>query len=272
MKIVVKIIAGLLIIAILAVVGYFGYKLYQNGFDFKKTFGIGVSERLIEEKELGTIKELNIEFNTSDVEIKQSEDEKVKIAIYSDRDGEHSIVEETGIVKVSINEKKLKFWKRLFNHRISKILVYLPKDFEGKINIIGDVGDITISDYQYAMLNAKLNVGDIYVDGIKEANVILNVGSYKQKMVYSNFNIRVDTGDVRMKEILLLKESNITVSIGDVKIEKTNDIKIESNVEVGKEDIQKNNEGSDITLKVNVKVGDITILAPQEEEKKENND
>ena len=60
MKIVVKIIAGLLIAAILVVVGFFGYKLYQNGFNFNKTFGIGVSEKLVEEKELTIIKEIDI--------------------------------------------------------------------------------------------------------------------------------------------------------------------------------------------------------------------
>ena len=165
MRIVVKVIAGLLIAAILVVVGFFGYKLYQNGFDFNKTFGIGVSETLVESKELTVIKEIDINFNTSDIEIKKSEDSNVKIYVYSDREGEHSITEEEGgIVKVSINEKKLKFWKRLFNHRISRVLVYLPIDFEGKINIDGDVGDINIGDYKYSLVTTKLNVGDIYID------------------------------------------------------------------------------------------------------------
>ena len=270
MKIVVKIIAGLLIAAILVVVGFFGYKLYQNGFNFNKTFGIGVSEKLVEEKELTIIKEIDIKFNTSDIEIKPSEDNAIKVAIYSDRDGEHSITEEEGgIVKVSINEKKLKFWKRLFNHRISRVLVYLPKDFEGKINIDGDVGDINIGDYNYSLITAKLNVGDIYIDGAKEANIDLDVGSVKLKNAYSNFNIKVDTGNVRMKEATVLKDSTIDVNIGDVRIEQTNEVKIETKVDVGKEEVTKNYDDKEITLKITVNVGNITVLAPVEEEKKE---
>lgn len=272
MRVVVKIIAGLLIAAILVVVGFFGYKLYQNGFDFKKTFGIGISERLIDEKEITIAKDIYIRFNTSNVEIKNSEDNKVKVLIYSDREGEHSIREEDGIVNISINEKKLKFWKRLFNHRISRILVYLPKDFEGKISINGDVGDITLNDYKYAILDTKLNVGDIYVDGIKDATIDLDVGSVKLKNAYSNFNIKVNTGDVRMKEAIILKDSSIDVDIGDVKIEQTNDIKIDTKVDVGKADIAKNNEESQVTLKITCNVGNITVLAPEEEEEKTRND
>lgn len=270
MRIVVKVIAGLLIAAILVVVGFFGYKLYQNGFDFNKTFGIGVSETLVESKELTVIKEIDINFNTSDIEIKKSEDSNVKIYVYSDREGEHSITEEEGgIVKVSINEKKLKFWKRLFNHRISRVLVYLPIDFEGKINIDGDVGDINIGDYKYSLVTTKLNVGDIYIDGAKEANIDLDVGSVKVKNAYSNFNIKVDTGNVRMKEATILKDSSIDVNVGDVKIEQTNEVKIETKVDVGKEEVVKNYDDKDITLKITVNVGNITVLAPTEEEKKE---
>lgn len=265
MKIIVKIISGLLITAILLIVGYFGYRLYKNGFDFKKTFGIGVSENLIEEKEIDILKEINIDFNTSNVEIKHSEDTKFKVMLYSDRLDTHTLVEEEGILKVSINEKKLKFMDRLFNHKISRILIYVPKDYEGTININGDVGDINIDDYQFTILSTKCNVGDIYVDGIKEANIDLDVGSLKVKKVYSNFVLKVGTGDVRMKEATVLKDSSIEVSVGNVKIEETNDIKIETKVNVGKTDVAKNNSEALIKLDIKVDVGNITVLAPKEE-------
>ncbi len=270
MKIVVKIISGLLIAAILLIVGYFGYRFVKNGFDFNKTFGIGVSENLIEEKEITTLKEINIDFNTSNVEIKHSEDTKFKVMLYSDRVDTHTLIEEAGILKVSINEKKLKFMDRLFNHKISRILIYVPKDYEGKIIINGDVGDINIDDYQFTILNTKLNVGDIYVDGIKEANIDLDVGSLKVKKAYSNFVLKVDTGDIRMKEATVLKDSNIDVGVGNVKIEETNDIKVNTEVEVGKADVAKNNSGALIKLDIKVKVGNITVLAPKEEETKTN--
>lgn len=265
MKILVKIIAGLLITAIILVVGYFGYLFYKNGFDFNKTFGIGVSEKLIEEKEIETLKEIDIKFNTSNVEIKHSEDDKFKVMLYSDRVDTHSINVEEGKLEVSINEKKLKFWKRLFNHKISRILIYVPKDFEGNITIDGDVGDIDIDDYQFTILNTKLNIGDIYVDGIKDTTIDLDVGSVKVKKVYSNFNIKVNTGDVRMKEANILVDSSIKVDIGNVRIEETNDIKINTKVDVGKVDVEKNNEEGFSKLDINVNVGNITVLAPKEE-------
>ena len=270
MKIIVKIISGLLILAILLVVGYFGYRFYKNGFDFKKTFGIGVSESLVEEKELETIKEINVSFNTGDVSIKPSEDNKTKIMLYSDRNCEHSIVEEEGIVKVTINEKKLKFLDRIFNHKQSGIVIYLPKDFEGNVNIDGDVGDITMDDYPYVILNIKSNVGDVYVDGIKDGTVDLNVGSVKIKKLYSNCNINIDAGNLRMKEVIILKDSSINVDAGNVTIEETNDIKIEGKVDLGRSNIEKNNEEALNTLKIEVRAGNIDVLAPKVEEETNN--
>ena len=267
MKIVVKIIAGLLITGILVIVGYFVYKLYKNDFSFAKTFGIGVSEKLVEEKELDNFKELYIDFNTSNVEIKHSEDNKFKISIYSDREGTHSIIEDVGVVRVVINEKKLKFKERLFNHKISRVLVYIPKDYEGKININGDVGDIDIDNYQYALLSVKLNVGDVYIDGIKSVDADLDVGNLKIKKTYSDFKLKVNTGDIRIKEATALVDSTINVDVGNVKIEETNDILIKTISDVGKTNVEKNNLASPTILLIEVKVGKIDVLAPQEEKK-----
>ena len=298
----IKVIAWLLIVAILAVVGYFGYLLYKNDFSFTKTFGIGVSEKLVEEKEIESLNELNIDYNTATVEIKKSEDGKIKIELYCDRDCDHSIddgkeeiveqqleeqeenkqeenqvieqnklqeEQETGdkkeaepepsIIKVSLNEKKLKFWKRLFNHKVSRILVYLPEDYEGTININGDVGDINIDDYKYMVLKTKLNVGDFYVDGIKDANIDLDVGSVKVKNTYSHFEIKVNTGNVHMKEATVLVDSKIDVDVGNVKVEETNDIKVETKVDAGKANVNVNNNEAEIKLNITVNVGNINV-------------
>ena len=272
-RILFKIIAWLLIVAIIAVTGYFGYLFYKNDFSFKKTFGIGVSEKLIEEKEIETLKEINIEFNSSDVDIKQSEDEKIKISLYSDREESHEITlnEEEGIVKIVLKEKKLGFWKRLFNHKVSRVLVYLPKDYEGSINIDGNVGDITLDSYQYGLLKTKLNVGDIYVDGIKDANIDLNVGSVKVKNAYSHFDIKVNTGNVHMKEVAVLVDSTINVDVGNVRVEETNDIKVETKVDTGKANVNINNEEAEIKLNITVRVGNINVNEEKkvEEEPKE---
>ncbi len=310
----IKVVAWLLIVAILGVVGYFGYLLYKNDFSFNKTFGIGVSEKLVEEKEIESLTELQIDYNTAKVEIKKSEDGKIKIEMYCDRDCDHSIdtgkeeiveqqfedetekiveqqledteeineEEETGdkkvaapepsIVKVTLNEKKLKFWKRLFNHKVSRILVYLPEEYEGKVTINGDVGDISVGDYKFMILKTKANVGDIYIDGAKDCDVDLDVGSIKVRTTYSNFNIKLNTGDVRMKEPTVLVNSKIEVDVGNVKIDETNDIKIVGNVEVGKVNINVNNEQSEIELNVKTNVGNININESKktEEEKKDN--
>ena len=65
------------------------------------------------------------------------------------------------------------------------------------------------------------------------------------------------------------KDSTIDVNIGDVRIEQTNEVKIETKVDVGKEEVTKNYDDKEITLKITVNVGNITVLAPVEEEKKE---
>ena len=268
MKIAVKIIAGLLITAILVVVGYFGYLFYKNDFDFKKMFGIGTSEKLIEEKDIELLKNLEIKFNTGTVDIVPSEDGKIKVMLYSDRECEHSInTEELGTAKIEINEKKLSFFKRIFNHKQARILVYIPSDYEGNIDIDGDVGDINIDNYKYSILNTKLNVGDIYIDGIKEATVDLDAGNLKIKQLFSDMDLKVNAGNIKMKEVTLLKNSNIHVNVGNVTIEETNEIKIEADAKVGTKDIKKSDDKAEISLNIIVDVGNITVLAPSEEKK-----
>jgi predicted nucleotidyltransferase len=259
MKIVVKIISGLLITLILLIVGYFGYRFIKNDFDFNKTFGIGVSDKLIEEKELEVFNNILVDFNTSNVEIKHSIDNNYKVLIYSDHLDSHNIeVNEEG-VKVSLKEKKLRFLDRLFNHKQSLIVIYIPSDYEGNITVNGDVGNIKTDDYQYALIETKINVGDIYVDGIKEGNSDLDVGSIKVKKLYSNCEVKLNAGDVKMKEVTILKDSIITVDAGNISIDEVNDVKIDAEVDLGDKDIEKSNEEALNTLNVVVRAGNITV-------------
>ena len=73
-----------------------------------------------------------------------------------------------------------------------------------------------------------------------------------------------------MKEATVLVDSSITVDVGSVRIEETNDVKIEGNVDVGKVNVKYNTETALINLNIKTNVGDINVNENKvvEEEKK----
>ena len=74
-----------------------------------------------------------------------------------------------------------------------------------------------------------------------------------------------------MKEVAVLVDSTINVDVGNVRVEETNDIKVETKVDAGKANVNINNEEAEIKLNITVRVGNINVNEEKkvEEEPKE---
>ena len=81
----------------------------------------------------------------------------------------------------------------------------------------------------------------------------------KIKKVNTKVNIELTSGDITINEVNLTKNSRIKAVSGDVIIDKTNDIYIESHTTSGDDDVFNSNRKASVELQIKTTSGDIEV-------------
>ena len=256
------------------------------------SFGHKVSNELVFNQEYETIFDtIKIDSKSSDIEIKEGNESKVKVVIYGDKD-ETNVEIVNNKLNIKSNEKKCIGF--CFNMTIAKIEVYLPNGYSENINIENNYGDVNIGNFDNLILDATLDAGDIKVDSLKSGKIknsygdikilgyskeleidqdcgdveVSEVDRIKLENNYGDINIgkvneylqiKEDCGDVKIDSLNLKENSSIHNSYGDIKIGSTNEIYINAKTSLGDTKINNNYQKSDVTLTINNSCGDIRI-------------
>ena len=256
------------------------------------SFGHKVSNELVFNQEYETIFDtIKIDSKSSDIEIKEGNESKVKVVIYGDKD-ETNVEVVNNKLNIKSNEKKCIGF--CFNMTIAKIEVYLPSSYSGNINIENNYGDVNIGNFDNLILDAKLDAGDIKVDSLKSGKIKNSYGDikilgYSKELeidqdcgdvevsevdriklennygdidigkVNEYLQIKEDCGDVKIDSLNLKENSSIHNSYGDIKIGSTNEIYINAKTSLGDTKINNNYQKSDVTLTIDNSCGDIRI-------------
>lgn len=217
-------------------------------------------------------KEIKIDSDAGDIYIKTGNDKETKVVIYGDV--KQLEVNDTDNLYIKYVAKKC--IGLCFNVKKSKIEIYLPKDYEGNLDIENKYGDTTIAEFLNANANVSAYYGDIDIDGINDAkvhnkcgditidtinnaDVENNYGDIEIKNVLSSVNVDDDCGDIEINNLTIEKNSTIKNSLGDIDIGMTNDIRIDAHTSLGDIDVRNNNTKSDIVLTIDNSCGDITV-------------
>ena len=90
---------------------------------------------------------------------------------------------------------------------------------------------------------------------------IIDFETIKQTISYllNKCDIKADCGNIEIDTISIKENSTIKADFGNIDVNNTNDIYIDTDVDLGKTNINKNNRNSEITLKINCDCGNITI-------------
>ena len=256
------------------------------------SFGHKVSNELVFNQEYETVFDtIKIDSKSSDIEVKEGNESKVKVVIYGDKD-ETNVEIVNNKLNIKSNEKKCIGF--CFNMTIAKIEVYLPSSYSGNINIENNYGDVNIGNFDNLILYATLDAGDIKVDSLKTGKIKNSYGDIKISGYSKELNIDQDCGDVEVSEVdriklennygdinigkvneylqikedcgdveiasLNLKEnSSIHNSYGDIKIGSTNEIYINAKTSLGDTKVNNNYQKSDVTLTIDNSCGDIRV-------------
>ena len=270
-----KIILVLLLSIVAIGLGIFLYILINTDFKFDanfiRTFN-NSSNTLIESKECDEVNNIYINSNVADVYIEHSEDNKIKVELYSDNNKSHNISLVDNDLKIELEEDT----KKTFLTKQARIVLYVPSDYDNAFDITNKVGDIKSSGYENATFKVSLTTGDVKVDKanildvkaitgdiknnqVNKVKVDCTTGDIKLGKVNKKLELKTATGDVKIDNIILIEDSSINTTIGDVKINNKNNIYVETDVKTGDVNINKNNRFANATLYIKVTTGDIKV-------------
>lgn len=273
--------------------------MLSGNFNFKNriiNFGIGnkISENLVFEKDYPythDLKNIDINVNIGNIEIKESNNNTIRVEIYSEKST--SNVDDDGErLKIDVKNKTCHFF--CFNVKRDRIIVYLPTNYENNILLKNNYGDIKVTKFSDATLNIEEDCGDVFVEEIKTANIKNSYGDIEvvkainldieedcgdiaietvvNAVIENSFgDIEIDTvndgyvkienncGDIEIKSLNIVKDSSIIDDFGNIEIGNTNKIYIDAKTDLGDVDIRNNERNGEVTLTIENNCGDIEV-------------
>ncbi|MBE6160820.1 MAG: DUF4097 domain-containing protein [Firmicutes bacterium] len=203
-------------------------------------------------------KNIVIDVDSANINIKHSKDEKVHLIVYGDENKNKLDVNNTNST-LKIKYKRHNCHFMCFNIKKGKIDLFIPEFYDGDFNIKSDVGDIYLDSFINSYLNIDADVGNVNVKDINITKIKSDVGNVNVNNITGYFDIDVDTGDITIDYANIDRDSKINVDVGEITVNNIDDINIDAKTDVGEKNIKNNNKNSDITLKVRNDVGDINI-------------
>ena len=288
-KLVVFLIVLLSIISVLLI--FFMINLMNGKIRFNRfSFGSSVSTELVlDEVYQNDFEKIEVISEAGDIYVKQADSSDVRVVVYGDK--EYTKVDVNNKLSVESNMKKCS--GICFNRKISKVEIYLPKDYSNSIKVVNNYGDIVVEEFINASIvieedcgnidivgadevqvnnnlgdisigkvnkaSIEQSAGDVVIEDVNDVVVENNLGDIEIKNVSNYLKLLADCGDIEVDNINLKKDSIIENNLGKVKIGSTNEIKIIADTDLGDVKINENYKKSNITLEIKNDCGDIVV-------------
>lgn len=242
------------------------------------SFSVGTTKSKLvrqEEYQIENLHKIKIKAISSDVEIKNSNDNKIIVKYYGEKENEVLFNSDGSVL--SLEEKAKNRFCFGFCNLSKKIVLYVPKDLEIDMDYSTISGDVTFEEeYSNANLKLKTTSGDADISKVK--NLEFNTVSGDLDLDYSNNTVikttsgdvsaneinsylKLDTtsGDVRINKLAIERESFINTISGDVFIDNISDLYVNTHTTSGDIRVNNSNRKSDYVLNVKTVSGDILV-------------
>ncbi len=227
-----------------------------------KGFGFSVenvSENLAFEEEYSLEKFTSIDakIKAGKITVHSTQDDMARVKFYADKTSAAYVLNDGDVLKIEDKNDECHFI--CLNFRGVNVEVYLPDSYNGAIRIDVDAGRIETGDFRSASLDIYDDMGDVKLGVAKDIRAELDMGKLSLADCLGRLNIDNDMGDVEIRELHLIDNSEIKLDMGSLKIESVGDVRVDAEVDLGNKDVTGGNHKSDIVLKVRNSMGDITI-------------
>ena len=223
-------------------------------FDFSKR-----NLKLIDKLEIdyNRVKRLSFNLNSTDIEIKESNDNNIIVEYYSNKDINPIMEFESDVITVD-EEKNAKVCYGFCNLN-KKIILYVPNAFTGEYDIKAKSGDIK-SNVTLNNVFISTVSGDLSLDNISIGSISTVSGDVDIKNLNKNAIIKTVSGDVEIDNMIIDSNSSIFTVSGDVDVNNhKNNFYVETNTKSGDININKIDRKSDIILSIKTTSGDINV-------------
>ncbi len=230
---------------------------YTNGILF---FGTKKSNNIIFDKtySIEDINNIDIRQDSGTVIFRETLENNIQVVVYGENESDVNVnVNQDNLYIDNTHNKKFTFFS--FGIIAKDIVVYIPSTYNKTIKIKNDYGNCEMLDLENATVDIDCDCGNVKLGKIKNATVKCDLGNTEIKGILNKCDIKTDCGNVEIDTISIQEDSTIESDLGNVDINKTNDIYIESAVDLGKTNIGQNNRNSEITLKINCDCGNVTV-------------
>ena len=243
-----------------------------NRFDFSFSIGEDYNKIMEEEFDIENIDNLKMNYKVGNIYIKQSEKNNVKVIAYGKEDDEIrcEIIDRTLSIEDFLKEEIDFVGKK------RKIEVFLPNGYSNTIICDGNAGNINIDDFKNAKLNINTKAGNVSVQNAEFASITTDAGNIKVKKVpelrivtkAGNINVdeitkkcslKSDAGNIKVSNLLVSENSSIETDMGNINIDETSDINVQTKNSLGKVNDENNNKNSNITVYVKTDIGIIHV-------------
>ena len=229
----------LLVLVCLCLVGFM-IAFIKSGFDFSKMKAELVYNEEFELKDIDTIL---VDVKSSDINIFESDSDKIVVKIYSDKKDGINVDTSEKELKIVNNQKSQMCFGFCFVNR--KIEIYMPNTYSGKFDIKTTSGDIRSDIETYNDYKIKVTSGDIKIDKIKSLNGSATSGDIEIKEISSSINFKTTSGDIEIDMMDVKENSSIKVTSGDVEINKLTCDYVEASAKSGYIKIKNNDLHAD---------------------------
>ena len=242
----------LLSIICVALVGFM-ITLIHNGFNFKN-----MKRKLIlnETYEAANISKVKVESKSTDINIYEAEDDKFKVEVYGDDDTDPEVSNEDETLSINLKNKTRVCFGICLG---SKINIYVPKDYEGKFEIETKSGDILSELKTYNEYKIDVTSGDITLNNVKSLEGHATSGDLEIDKINNYLKFKTTSGDIEIDEFEVNQNSSISVTSGDVTIDKCTNAYVDASVKSGDIDIKKNDRHAEYELKIKTTSGDVEV-------------
>ncbi len=216
-------------------------------FDWKNSFE---DSKIIYDESFDStnIKNISARSQCGDIKIKHSADDAIRIVACGANEKSIDVKIENSSIHIIGGEESNSAdgfpFNRLRGYRnfMNEIEIYLPdKEFDN-LDLTTQYGDVDIENHLIADLKANVDYGDIEI-----------------KAIDGSVDLHADCGDIEIDNLNISSNSSISTDLGNVEIERTNDIRIDYELSMGDSNIKRNFSQSDVILNIKVDLGDIDI-------------
>ena len=221
-----------------------------------KLFSNEPYELVINENYENEFEIINIKSTAGEIIVKNSNEDNIRVKIYGN-ESTSSVNKENNILNISELGNKCKYF--CINNKLSKIEVEIPKDYDKKINITNNFGDIEVSKFDKAILSITENAGDVKIDSGYDIEVVNNLGEIEISNVFNYLKVKENAGNVKINNLSIKKDSFISNDLGNIEVNSINEVFVDAKADIGKVDVNNKYRDSEITLKIENRLGNITV-------------